>query len=52
MVEVDPSIAQLVERRTVECVKSSLGRWFESGSKDIFVLNFFFYKKNLKHTFY
>ena len=25
------SIAQLVERRTVECVKTSLGRWFESG---------------------
>ena len=31
-----PSIAQLVERRTVECVKTSLGRWFESGSKEIF----------------
>ena len=31
-----PSIAQLVERRTVELVKSSLGRWFESGSKDVF----------------
>ena len=34
--EVTPSIAQLVERRTVECVESSLGRWFESGSKEIF----------------
>ena len=31
-----PSIAQLVERRTVECVKTSLGRWFESGSKETF----------------
>ena len=34
-----PSIAQLVERRTVESVerdKSSLGRWFESGSKETF----------------
>ena len=30
------SIAQLVERRTVECVKTSLGCWFESGSKDLF----------------
>ena len=30
------SIAQLVERRTVDCVKTSLGRWFESGSKEIF----------------
>ena len=31
-----PSIAQLVERRTVELMLSSLGRWFESGSKDFF----------------
>ena len=29
-----PSIAQLVERRTVEVKLSSLGRWFESGSKE------------------
>ena len=36
---VVPSIAQLVERRTVERMKSSLGRWFESGSKEwIFLL--------------
>ena len=36
---VVPSIAQLVERRTVEWIKSSLGRWFESGSKEwIFLL--------------
>ena len=36
---VVPSIAQLVERRTVEWMKSSLGRWFESGSKEwIFLL--------------
>ena len=34
MVFGTPSIAQLVERRTVECVKTSLGRWFESGSKE------------------
>ena len=33
---VAPSIAQLVERRTVELMLSSLGRWFESGSKDFF----------------
>ena len=38
MPHVVPSIAQLVERRTVEVTLSSLGRWFESGSKD----NFFF----------
>ena len=31
-----PSIAQLVERRTVEFVKTSLGRWFESDVKKIF----------------
>ena len=31
-----PSIAQLVERWTV-VVWSSIGRWFESGSKDFFV---------------
>ena len=38
MVFGTPSIAQLVERRTVEFVKTSLGRWFESesGSKEIF----------------
>ena len=29
----DPSIAQLVERWTV-VVLSSIGHWFESGSKD------------------
>ena len=32
----NPSIAQLVERRTVEELKLSLGRWFESGSKEYF----------------
>ena len=30
------SIPQLVERRTVEFVKTSLGRWFESDAKEIF----------------
>ena len=30
-----PLIAQLVNWRTVECVKTSLGRWFESGSKEM-----------------
>ena len=44
----DPSIAQLVERRTVESVKSSLGRWFESGSKDIFYGTFFSLKKKIQ----
>ena len=29
-----PSIAQLVERRTVVIKMSSLGRWFKSGSKE------------------
>ena len=33
-----PSIAQLVERRTVEVKLSSFGRWFESGSKEYFFL--------------
>ena len=37
---VVPSIAQLVERRTVEWIKSSLGRWFESGSKELIFLLF------------
>ena len=31
-----PSIAQLVERRTVEVKMISLGRWFKSGSKETF----------------
>ena len=31
-----PSIAQLVERRTVEVKLISLGRWFKSGSKETF----------------
>ena len=31
-----PVIAQLVERRTVVVLLSSLGHWFESGSRDIF----------------
>ena len=35
-----PSIAQLVERRTVEVKMISLGRWFKSGSKETF-----FFKK-------
>ena len=30
-----PSVAQLVERRTVDaCLWPSLGRWFDSGSKE------------------
>ena len=32
------SISQLVERRIVEYMKLSLGRWFESGSKEIFII--------------
>ena len=35
---VDPSIAQLVERWTVEVLWLSIGRWFESGSKDYFFI--------------
>ena len=35
MLKLTPSIAQLVERRTVEAKLASLGRWFESGSKEI-----------------
>ena len=31
-----PLIAQLVERRTVVGLQASLGRWFESGSRDNF----------------
>ena len=30
------AIAQLVERRTVERQKTSLGHWFESGSREGF----------------
>ena len=33
-----PSIAQLVERRTGVNDLISLGRWFESGSKDSFTI--------------
>ena len=40
---VIPSIAQLVERRTVVVRLLSLGRWFESGSKEIFFSNDFFF---------
>ena len=33
-----PPIAQLVERETVEGIyQQSLGRWFESGSVDIYL---------------
>ena len=35
-----PSIAQLVERRTVAVKLSSLGRWFESGSKEFIFIKF------------
>ena len=37
-----PSIAQLVERWTV-AEKSSIGRWFESGSKDGSFFSFFLF---------
>ena len=37
-----PSIAQLVERRTVVIKMSSLGRWFKSGSKEFLL----FFKEN------
>ena len=35
----DPSIAQLVERWTVVGNPISIGRWFNPGSKDFFVLS-------------
>ena len=41
-----PSIAQLVERRTVEVWLISLGRWFESGSTEMT-----FYFKSLPNYF-
>ena len=47
-----PSIAQLVERRTVEIKLSSLGRWFESGSKEYFFLYFNREKKFRKLALY
>ena len=42
-----PSIAQLVERRTVEVKTISLGRWFKSGSKE----TFFFFKLDASLSF-
>ena len=42
-----PSIAQLVERRTVEVKLSSLGRWFESGSKESFFFSLNSFSVNL-----
>ena len=41
MESVVPSIAQLVERRTVEFAMISLGRWFKSGSKEVFFQYYF-----------
>ena len=38
---IKPTLAQLVERRTVVCAERSLGRWFESGRWE-FVFVFFF----------
>ena len=35
--EHNPTLAQLVERRTVVVADKSLGRWFESGRSDFFV---------------
>ena len=43
MESVVPSIAQLVERRTVEFAMISLGRWFKSGSKEVFSNTIFFF---------
>ena len=45
-----PSIAQLVERRTVAAKLSSLGRWFESGSKE-YIFVFFILMFNLIYLF-
>ena len=36
-----PTLAQLVERKTVVCDSKSLGRWFDSGRSDFF---FHFFK--------
>jgi hypothetical protein len=35
-------IAQLVERWTVVQLLSSIGHWFDSGSRDIFLLFYYF----------
>ena len=35
-----PTLAQLVERRTVGFADKSLGRWFESGMSDVILLLF------------
>ena len=46
-----PALAQLVERRTVVCEQTSLGRWFESGKPDFFFLLREIYDNilNMKH---
>lgn len=42
MMDIKPTLAQLVERRTVVVADKSLGRWFESGRSDFFPYFFFF----------
>ena len=42
----DPTLAQLVERRTVVgLTQLSLGHWFESGRSDLFLFPFFMIKR-------
>ena len=43
-----PTIAQLVERPTVEVMWLSGGPWFESGWSDVFFQTYFFLLKNEK----
>ena len=42
-----PTLAQLVERRTVVSADQSLGRWFESGRLEVFktIFGLFFSQK-------
>ena len=49
----NPSIAQLVERRTVkERMQISLGHWFKSGSREIFFVSLYFeYLQSALKTF-
>ena len=44
-----PTIAQLVERPTVEVMWLSGGPWFESGWSDVFFSNFLLHLQTLKN---
>ena len=47
LLQLFPAIAQLEERGTVVETQKSLGRWFDSGSRENFLFLFF---KHLKAT--